>query len=1342
MNLLQKTPQHIHDFFQERRNNFLESLQKAASAVADDEYIKQMFQNNLSKTFIPDRICELIKQILTGDQEKYVSNLLEKLNSLEIIFGSERIEKLEEIGNHISDLFAIPILNEDDYHNQLQLISNILSDLLKENSAKNNKKPVVKSEESNQRYRHEFNLKQKTEIQSLLTISLNMKQNVLQFQKDISKIMQNANQQLKQKLSSQSNKTNNPNSEQERKELIKTIENQSMQISQLTKQVQSSSFNSNQTKDKLEKKVEKAKLIIQQLSESNEALESNQRDLEEKIEQLKETNSQLKQQLLQNSIQQNSVSPSSIEKIDLKNAEEEIDQLKEENSILKERNEKQKTKFQQRLRTLEIELQQQRESQSQIQETQLIEKDKIIEDLTNQNKILVSTIQNSEKKFLSKKQRQQKMQEMLQEISKLNEEQKSSIEQLSNENTALATTVKKLRRDLRIQKQVSDEYSQQIEELKKTFSRTEDQAKDAIELIREKLSNDSLDYHFSTLIEGIRRLFQQIDEKNTKILSLESQKQSLTSTLSNKDRENEQIQMTMQQMTEQLKNSTQLRSQYDSQQSIIDESQETIKQLHEKMEKYKKKAKDLYQSLTDVSIQRDDLLDCKELSESLKKQNLDLQKELKNAKQRLTKHELDTQTATSLSQRQYSEQLKELSRQVREANNRIQRILTQSSRSIPIESFDDIPRVFSDLKQQINKSNSIVNKLKNILQVKNDDDLINEAKNMKQDINSLQDFLKETADTLNATSLKRCSKAISELKDEIEASNQREQQICQFLLIKDPSKIEKKLQNVMEMNKIITRVVSALHVSEEDQISDKITKLTSMSSILYENEITTDEMLKNHFQHYKTLLAEKKITLEKLKGNENLEESVQQLMNHCKELEQVQKKLKISKEKPERIDLLLRCENDMNEIFNILQVQDYSEIVKTVSELVIHNNELIEEEERIMSSLAVMTPDSILPKIDDLSKQITERNAFIDDICEKLKVRDSTKLNKKINQLVAMKIEYKTAKKLLKSDNLTESVRITYSSLEELQSFITEICQILKIADANQIKPSIQMLLKENEGFHEIKVMFPIQFSGSVKDQVSKLLKMIKETKDFNEKLCQILKITKQEEIESAISSLQESQEMASELITEILRSLLANDIEINLPITADEKTRLLNIFYDNKKRNEESKRQVDFILNKAMSFGYHGESCTEAVDTIVAAFSEADKKSLSDKMHEELMLVRASSENEKKASEKQIEKYKKIIEKLKQQITELQEGKSQKENELSKQLQIEKEKMLELASDLGTQQRFNDELIQLWNQQSQNGQLSMSNLSKKNSSFEQGNERIIENSFTMTPKQKNFQFK
>ena len=76
------------------------------------------------------------------------------------------------------------------------------------------------------------------------------------------------------------------------------------------------------------------------------------------------------------------------------------------------------------------------------------------------------------------------MQEMLQEISKLNEEQKSSIEQLSNENTALATTVKKLRRDLRIQKQVSDEYSQKIEELKKTFSRTEDQAKDAIELMK------------------------------------------------------------------------------------------------------------------------------------------------------------------------------------------------------------------------------------------------------------------------------------------------------------------------------------------------------------------------------------------------------------------------------------------------------------------------------------------------------------------------------------------------------------------------------------------------------------------------------------------------------------------------------------------------------------------------------------------------------------------------------------------------------------------------------------------------------------------------------------------
>lgn len=272
----------------------------------------------------------------------------------------------------------------------------------------------------------------------------------------------------------------------------------------------------------------------------------------------------------------------------------------------------------------------------------------------------------------------------------------------------------------------------------------------------------------------------------------------------------------------------------------------------------------------------------------------------------------------------------------------------------------------------------------------------------------------------------------------------------------------------------------------------------------------------------------------------------------------------------------------------------------------------------------------------------------------------------------------------------------------------------------NQIKKTLQLLLKENEDFHAIDVMFPIQFSGNVKERVSKILKMVKETKEFNEKLCQQLRITKIEDIEKTVSGLIESQQMASELFTEMLKSMLSAEIEINFPITTDEKTRLLNIFHENRKRNEDTKLQIDLILNKAMSFGYRGNSCTEAVDTIVATFSERDKQSLTSKMHEELMSVRAASENDKKAAERQKDKYKKTINKLKQQITELQDEKTQKETELVQQLNIEREKSQELASDLGNQQRIQNELISVLNGQIHDEQFLMSNLSKRDSSIVQ----------------------
>lgn len=1236
-------------YFRERQNEFLESLRKAVGTVANDEYIQQMFANSLSTAFIPDRIIELINKIITDDREKFISDLLQKLNYLEISFGEMYMQKFENIGQHLNDLISLPILNEEQYMEQLSELLQVLMNF--ENELKTKIKNTGKNLNSSRSNRL---LNDQLEVKNVAPMFALLKEDVLNLKEQTLNLMKNMHSQIIQNLIP-SSQCSSMNFEQDKREMLKTIENQSSQIITLTKQLNSSSFTegSNQ-REKLEKKLEKAKKIIQQLSDSNTNLESKQKELQDKI-------SQLKQQLNKSNIQ----------------VSYNLDEIREENRILKEKNQNQKSKFQQRLRTLEIELQQQKDSNSKMQSSLLDEKDRIIKDLRNENNLLTSNIQNNSQELVEKYHRQQKLQDKIQEYSSVYEEQKSSIESLSSDNATLISSIKKMQREIRIQKQVNQEYAQQIDELKKAFTKTEDESQDAQRMIKSKLEGDNT--KITSLMDGIKKLTVEIDQKNKQILTLESKLQSLSSIISSKDFEISKNQETIQKMTGQLKNTTQLRSQFNDQRSILVESKETIQQLHEKMEKYKSKAQELYQSLTDVSTERDDLLEFKSFGETLKKQNYDLQKELKNTKQRLAKLDVDRQTEASLSQRQYSEQLKELSRQLREANKRIQRIHTQSSRYCTLESFEDIPRALADMKQQISKNSVIVSKLKNILQIKGDDDLLVEIRSMKQDNTSLKEFLKVTSETINATTLRKCSKVIAELKEQVDFSTSREQQICQLLLIKDPTKIEKKIQTIMETNRIISRVISLLHTTDESQIASKLTELVEKELILNENGLFSNEAIQTHFQEYDSLIDEKKAALQKLDATDNLEGKVQSLIDHCNQLEEVVSILKIENGPSNRAQSLLQDESDIAQISTILQIEDRSELINTITEVVTANNNLIDEEDKIMTALAVMTPDSIIPKIDDLNKKIFDNVSFTDNLCQQLKVQNQSQINEKISKLLAIKDEYKSAKKLLVSDTLTESIKITQDNMNNIQNELEMIAALLRVQDIKHIKPTIQFILSENEEYHSIDLMFPPTILGPIKERVAKLLQMMKESKESNEKFCKLLSITKLEDAESAISSLLNSQDMASELLTKMLNSMLATDIDITFPLTEDGKTRLLTIFEDNKKRNQEMKIQIDLVLNKATNFGYKGNNCIEAVNAIVAAYSEADKQTLSAKMHEELMSVRAASENDKKAAEKEKSKYIRVINKLKQQNSQLQA-------ELTQQ-QIDNEQM---SSDLRNDSKQN----------------------------------------------------
>lgn len=92
------------EVFEERERAFLASLEQATTVVASDEYIKQMFRDKVSVMYTPQRVCEIIKEVIVDDREQFITTLLTKLSNIEICLGREHMNDLAVIGEELASL--------------------------------------------------------------------------------------------------------------------------------------------------------------------------------------------------------------------------------------------------------------------------------------------------------------------------------------------------------------------------------------------------------------------------------------------------------------------------------------------------------------------------------------------------------------------------------------------------------------------------------------------------------------------------------------------------------------------------------------------------------------------------------------------------------------------------------------------------------------------------------------------------------------------------------------------------------------------------------------------------------------------------------------------------------------------------------------------------------------------------------------------------------------------------------------------------------------------------------------------------------------------------------------
>lgn len=118
--------------FVKRQDLFLTSLERVLSIVGSDGYIRQMFADGNSAAYIPDRVCELIKMILTDDRENFLQRLMKRLNALEACMGSDRMRKIEEIGTKLVEISSSQNKREAELRGCIRLSREQLSSLQSE----------------------------------------------------------------------------------------------------------------------------------------------------------------------------------------------------------------------------------------------------------------------------------------------------------------------------------------------------------------------------------------------------------------------------------------------------------------------------------------------------------------------------------------------------------------------------------------------------------------------------------------------------------------------------------------------------------------------------------------------------------------------------------------------------------------------------------------------------------------------------------------------------------------------------------------------------------------------------------------------------------------------------------------------------------------------------------------------------------------------------------------------------------------------------------------------------------------------------------------------------------
>ncbi|OHT01666.1 hypothetical protein TRFO_31449 [Tritrichomonas foetus] len=993
----------LFSLFLERKNTFISSLQRAVTVVSADRFIKQMFEDDLSAMYIPDRVIELVKQILYEDRENFIEKLIHRLNSLEACIGSDLINEFEGVGMKILDLSNNQMNKEEEQRECIKLLKERIKQIenrFDEIQTQQTNSSIRQMKKINESIKSSFIDQSKSFLDIIRKTRKKSFHQTENLQKTI-ELLTKENQKMKKENLASKKVINETLSE--RDEILKETEGKD--AIKYIQQLKNENNRLNEKNDTLSKQLKKIKEMNDNLVKASETLSSQNETLKNQKNELE--NEKMKMQKIINENQ----NLSNRNKV---NGEKSISEYKERITRIKNTAENAIIEAKKEIDNL---------NKTKAENTQIIKK------LTNQ----ISELNNE---VLNEKNKNQEQSLIISNLEKQNQNEFNQTEKLKEKIKILEENSKVLESTKNSLMMTSEEvstYKDRIKELQNQLFHTNDKIET---LINENSELKSLEIEYKISQNANIKLQNQLDDLTMKIeeLSQKSNEYNLTiseknKTIENLTKANLQLKSENEKLLRQkATNEATIEAMKITKNAVIDNSNQietllaqnnelssALKTKDLEVTKIKEANKELYEKLHSKSKNSDGIFSISSLetmnyadqTQQLNKSDLKrLQKELK----KLTKEkEKAVQNLISFREQIFSE----LS-----VNNEIDflvKIKTMKENDILLKSICNLLEINDNslitivLKREIESKNDI----KRILSIGKDDDIPSVLRSMNinfdnhgnRQLTAKEDsIITRIAPMIKVDNIDQIPSKIHKLILKEADNSILIQQICKLMNTIDQSQLVSEIHSLIlrekENNEFIHKAISIIETNPRSILQNTFSIIQKIKDMKLNND---------------------KIDLMKIDLN-------------CNDIDEVQKK----------IIVLLNDQKDFNHIKEIFSIyDDNSELIDTVSEMKNYlkqscNILSLKDETKLVNSIQKMKIDFI-----DTQAKITEKDENLNRLNEKM-----IELEEKLVH-VSKKITNKEKEKndeqisLLK-ESLSESNRKASNlqlQLKEKQALIEELNQ-------------------------------------------------------------------------------------------------------------------------------------------------------------------------------------------------------------------------------------------------------------------------------------------------------------